>query len=389
MSDISASGTVNDRSFAQANTILNDSFQFCLLDNADAAYLVSLMDDLIYECLSALDGECSLVQQFYLNLAYHAHRKETKKTFSTVHDAYTGYYAHVVGEPNWLYAVRRYVRVYRAYWLSLIDSLNEQVPLIQQQLQNQSCVCFDDRKPISISLYGVSSSISYFRAYGLINVLQSCWPRIKDIERRITVPFLRRVGTLARNFTREPEVFLEHYQHGFEGVLIALSKYDSEYGSFASQVNMWVNNRMIHSIKQSNSFIRIPDRMYKLRVLVDKHRKKNPNATLREIAAAESVDLKALESAIALHDRQNIASLIDDIDDDEPEAYTDLSLEQDKESADLSQQLSHYTTELTLPERLILYLFYDYESIDVDSMLIDDTDAVEREAFRQLSFVLE
>lgn len=387
MSDLGSFGTVKDRAFAQANDLLNSSFNYCLLDNADAAYLVNLMDDLIYSCLHALDEDSTIVREFYMNLVYHANRKGTKKTFSTVNDRFACVYAHTVGMPMWLYAVRRYVRIYRAYWMSLLGTIVEQLPAIVAQLDSQLDRPLDDRSPVSLSSCGVTFEVPYHRAYGLVNVLNANWARIKDVERRISVPFLRRVGTLARNFAREPEVFLEHYQHGFEGVLIALSKYDSEYGSFASQVNMWVNNRMIHSIKQSNSFIRIPDRMYKLRVLVDKHRKKNPNATLQDVADAESVDIKSLESAVALHDRQNVAMLIDDVDDDEPEAYTDLSLEQDKEANDLSQQLHHYMLGLTDTERLILFLFYDYDSIDVGKMLVDKAE-LERETFRQLGFVL-
>jgi DNA-directed RNA polymerase specialized sigma subunit len=378
-------GSINDRSFAQANDVLNSSFKFCLLDNADAAYLVALLDDLIYECLTVIDNECSLVQQFYMNLVYHAQRKETKKTFSTLNDMLAPSYAHVVGCDMWLYAVRKYVRIYRAYWTSFLDAVMEQLPSLRSQLDAQLDRPLDDRGPVQLTVLGVTDSLNYYRAYSIINTLSFCIPRIQDVDRRISVPFLRRVGTLARNFSREPEIFMDHYQHGYEGVTIALSKYDSEFGSFASQVNMWVNNRMIHSIKQTHSFIRIPDRMYKMRVLVDRARKRNPNITLEEVAQAESVDVRTLELAVSLHDRQNIATLIDDLDD-EPEAYTDLTLEQDKEAVDLSQQLDFYTSELTQQERLLLYLFYDYESIDT-SALANDPDVL-RESFRQLSAVL-
>lgn len=389
MSDSLAAGGVNDKSFVQANDILNNSFQFCLLDNADAAYLVNLMDDLIYECLSLIDSECTLIRSFYLNLVYHAYRKGTKKTFSTVNDAFLCSYAHLIGQDNWLYAIRRFARVYRAYWLSALSDLYDQIPELEKELLASSDVPLDDREPVSLSLYGVKSTVPYCRAWGIVNVLRANWSRIKDIERRVAVPFLRRVGTLARSFAREPEIFMDHYQHGFEGVLIALSKYDSEYGSFASQVNMWVNNRMIYSIKQSNSFIRIPDRMYKLRVLVDKRRKRNPNISLDEISSLESVDIRLVENAVALHDMQNVASIIDDIDDDsdEPEAYADVAIEQDREAIDMSQQLTHYTSELTREERLALFLFYDYETTCVDNLLLDSK-AVEQETFRQLSFVL-
>lgn len=389
MSESLASTNVNDRSFAQATDTLNDSFKFCLLDNADAAYLVNLMDDLIYDSLSVIDCECSLIRSFYLDLVYHAYRKGTKKTFSTVNDAYLCSFAHVIGEPDWLYAVRRYARVYRAYWYSVLSDLYDQIPEIEAQVLSQSDVPLDDRSPISLVLFGVTAYISYHRIWGILNSLKANWFRIKDIERRVSVPFLRRVGTLARSFAREPEIFMDHYQHGYEGVAIALSKYDSEYGSFASQVNMWVNNRMIYSIKQSNSFIRIPDRMYKLRVAVDRRRKKNPNATLEEISILEGVDIRLVENAVALHDMQNVASLIDDLDEegDEPEAYTDVALEQDRETVDMSQQLAHYTAELTAMERLVLFLFYDYESLVVDKMCIDPA-ALDYETFRQLSFVL-
>jgi len=389
MSDYLTSNNVNDRSFAQATDTLNESFKFCLLDNADAAYLVNLMDDLIYDSLAVIDAECSLVRSFYLNLVYHAYRKGTKKTFSTVNDVYLCSFVHAIGEPDWLYAVRRYTRVYRAYWLSVLSDLYDQIPQLEFQVSAQSDIPLDDRVPVKLLLFGVSSSVAYHRIWGILNSLKANWPRIKDIERRVSVPFLRRVGTLARSFSREPEVFMDHYQHGYEGVAIALSKYDSEYGSFASQVNMWVNNRMIYSIKQSNSFIRIPDRMYKLRVAVDRRRKKNPNATLDEISMLEGVDIRLVENAVALHDMQNVASLIDDLDEegDEPEAYTDVALEQDRETVDMSQQLAHYTAELTAMERLVLFLFYDYESIPVDKLCIDPED-LEYETFRQLSFVL-
>ena len=53
----------------------------------------------------------------------------------------------------------------------------------------------------------------------------------------------------------------------------------------------------------------------------------------------------------------------------------------------MSQQLTHYTSELTREERLALFLFYDYETTCVDNLLLDSK-AVEQETFRQLSFVL-
>lgn len=388
MSEAQSPGNTKDRSFTQANELLNSSFQYCLLDNADAAYLVNLLDDLVYECLVALDEASDVVQTMYMSLVYHSLRKQTKKTFSTVNDKYASYYAHLTGRPLWLYGVRRYVRIYRAYWVSLLTDFVDSVPSILAQLEEPSSIAVDDRKPVTFTLLGTEFSLPYLRAYGVCSSIMARWPRIKDVERRITVPFLRRVGTLARNFAREPNTFEEHYQHGFEGVLIALSKYDPEQGSFASQVNMWVANRMIHSIKQSNSFIRIPDRMYKLRVLVDKHRKHNPNASLDDIAVSEGVDAKALEAAVVLHDRQNIAPLIDDLDDDEPEAYTDYALEIDREASDVAQQVDFYTRNLTQSERVLLFLVYDYDAAFPPFSEEGARRRVELETFRQLAAVL-
>lgn len=383
--DVGATTQSKDLSFQTANQQLQGSFNCALLSNEDAAFMVVLMDDLLHECMALVDAQCDYIKAAYSSITFHAIRKDTLKTFTTYADKNTlRFVSRFVAGPQpelnqgqaWLKEIQKHVRIYRSYWVEIVDRCLEAAVLQ-----------YRTGKPAQPSAENPYVPVYHEdMLYGTLNALRLRYRRIKDIEDRLSRPFVRRVATVARNFARDPDLFRVHYQQGYCGVLIAAGRYDPEFGSFASQVNMWVSNQVIGSIKTENTMFKVPDRVYKHRELVEAYRRKNPAVTLEEIAEKENIDLKTLEHSLSLQNMQNVSQILDDLDDDEPASYMDMSHENTKQIESVTEQLDKYSADLTDAERVVLALLFDYDSVAHNRR--SEAEDVRREAFRQVYHVV-
>lgn len=356
--------------YQRSDAQLYGAFKYPTLRNEDAVLLASLMDDCLYSAAAAVDLNSTWTKTEYAKLTVATIFRASKGSYSTVSDRYFVTTLPLLSSPNWLDTVRTHVSPFRELLLSMMLAFEHKCASITHwstaerwlpRIEALEC----DLGCTTGGLYGAFSEVQY--------QLQRC----HDISLRMSRPYLRRIVSVAKGFANKPDAFLENYQNGYHGAMIAIGKYDSRKGAFAFFVDVWIKNRMISGITNASNSISLPERVWKHKRLLDRH----SNKDLAEIARIEGVNEDLLRSSEHLLDVRNAAPLIEENDENNEslDDYHDLEALESENQHIVNDQLQLYTKKLSARSRLVLGLAFDVN-------LFNEVPAadVEREAARQL-----
>jgi DNA-directed RNA polymerase sigma subunit (sigma70/sigma32) len=219
-------------------------------------------------------------------------------------------------------------------------------------------------------------------AYGVVKEIQQAVKRIERIVRKLTYPYLRKVVTHAQHFsTGNTTTFMENYQNGSVGIRIAIGRHDIGLGAFASTVDRWISNRIMTFIRENGMLVRIPDRAFTHKNIVDRYTSKNPQITLEEIAETEGIKAKLLIESMSMVQSQT--GYVDLGDEDESTSkhshdYIDRSTDPDSLVNAVNTSVREYSILMRPRERVLLSIAYGVEDTYMVDALDPETRHVER-----------
>ena len=365
--------------FSDVAKLMRDSFRYTICSNEESNHLITTLDDVIYSTIITLDKVCPVVRNRYMKLVQHY-------TFHPV-DGWSSYsskgtdtillsslfWTH--NNEQWLATVRNRVSLFRLYWMDLIHDLNNvsepYLDLVDTDIDAEDYIEVCEAK-IKIETYLCASSDT---AYGIVCELKQAVKRMERIVRKLTYPYLRKVVTHARRFSNDnTNAFMENYQNGSVGIRIAIGRHDCQLGAFASTVDRWINNRIMTFIRDNGMLVKVPDRAFTHKNIVDKHLSRNPLMTLEEIADKEGIKSKLLIESMNMVQSQT--GYIDLGTEDESTSkhsheYIDRSTDPDCQENTVKENVREYTTLLKPRERVLLSIAFGIEDTYMTEEPID------------------
>lgn len=357
--------------YQRSDAQLYGAFKYPTLRNEDAVLLASLMDDCLYAAAAAVDVNSTWTKTEYAKLAVATiFKKSGNGSYSTVSDRYFVTTLPLLDKPDWLTTVRTHVSPFR-------DLLNTMMSAFEIKCSSLPYWSSSERWLPRIQALERELGCTTGGLYGAFAEVQYQLQRYHDISNRMSRPYLRRIVSVAKGFANRPDAFLENYQNGYHGALIAIGKYDSRKGAFAFFVDVWIKNRMISGITNASNSISLPERVWKHKRLLERH----SNKEIDEIAKIEGVNADLLRNSALLLDVRNAAPLIEENDENNEslDDYHDLEALESENQHIVNDQLQLYTKKLSARSRLVLGLAFDVNLFNE----VPEAD-VEREAARQL-----
>lgn len=365
--------------------LMRDSFSYPIQSTYESNYLIEALDDALYATLGVIDKLSNTVQKKYVALVsnYAFHTVDGRSSYSS-----TGSDSILLsslfwcrGNVNWLDTVRRRVKLFRLYWMDYLHELDNSWCREYLELSNKDGT--NERQAELEKEQGLPPGTGY----GVAMEVRSCISRIEKIVRKLTYPYLRKVVVHANHFSAEsnPSMFMENYQNGSSGIRIAIGRHDITLGAFASTVDRWISNRIMTFIRDNGMLVKVPDRAFTHKNIVDKHLSRNPQMSLDEIAETEGISHKLLVESMNMVQSQT--GYVDLEEEDEStsrhsDSYIDRATDPDNQAHVQATTVNEYSTLLKPRERVLLSIAYGVE----DSYVVNSLDAQSRtiERTRQL-----
>lgn len=369
---------------------MRDSFRYTIQSTYESNYLIETLDDVLYNTLSCLDKTTGIVKTHYAKLVsgYALHPVDGRSSYSSSGSDNVLLFSLYWCQDNvdWLAVVRKRVKLFRLYWMDFLHELDNAcegyTDLVSVPSESSNYSEALHRKTEIETLLGVDETI----AFGLVKEIRFAVHRMERIVRKLTYPYLRKVVTHAQHFSSDnPNMFMENYQNGSVGIRIAIGRHDIELGAFASTVDRWISNRIMTFIRENGMLVKVPDRAFTHKNIVDKHMSRNPQATLEDIADQEGINVKLLIESLSMVQSQT--GYIDLGDEDESTSkhsheYIDRSTDPENPATMMATTVNEYSTLLRPRERVLLSIAYGVE----DSYMVDalDPETKHLERARQL-----
>lgn len=352
-------------SYAYTDKTLNAASKYPILKHEDAVFLIDELDAIIKSCIMF----CNQFTPWFSNefacvVSRYMFSPSSRNVFcGKQDDRVLVAAAHWLGEPNGFeHILSDNVGLFRLFWLQGINRLASCLEgcdaYINTDMESDSY--FEARE--KISALETRTGISQDVIYGVYNELMYYVKRISRIQDKLTMPYLRRVAALAKSRARggKYEACLDNYQSGVTGLTQAIGRYDTTLGSYASLVDLWVNNRMLTWIRKSANPIRIPDRAHKHKRDYEKLFKSNPHLTVEDAADMLGIAPKVLAESLSLVDMQGTSQLIDESStDDFGAGAEDYISPENPESDSVNSFLREYGSVLGERDKATLLLLYD------------------------------
>ena len=383
-----ASSTGSDREnrsgFSEVKKLMRESFRYTIISNTEAVYLLETLDHVIYDTLATVDTVSPVIRNRYQKLISHYafHPVDGRSSYSSTDtDAIllsSLYWCHE--NSTWLNVVRTRVKLFRLYWMDLLHELDnigsEYLDLVSDIVSDTEYLATRKRS-IEAALCVDSGT-----AYGVIKEIQQAVKRIERIVRKLTYPYLRKVVTHAQHFSAgNTTTFMENYQNGSVGIRIAIGRHDITLGAFASTVDRWISNRIMTFIRENGMLVRVPDRAFTHKNIVDRYTSRNPQITLEEIAETEGIKAKLLIESMSMVQSQT--GYVDLGDEDESTSkhshdYIDRSTDPDSPVNAVNTSVREYSVLMRPRERVLLSIAYGVEDAYMVDALDQETKHVER-----------
>lgn len=389
--NVSGSDRENRSGFAEVKKLMRESFKYTIISNTEAVYLLETLDNVIYSTLATVDKVSPVIRLRYQKLVSHYafHPVDGRSSYSSTDtDAIllsSLYWCH--DNAKWLNVIRSRVKLFRLYWMDLLHELDNIGSEYLDLVSNNNTTASDPeyiatrKRSIEVALCVDSGT-----AYGVVREIQQAVKRIERIVRKLTYPYLRKVVTHAQHFsTGNTNTFMENYQNGSVGIRIAIGRHDIALGAFASTVDRWVSNRIMTFIRENGMLVRVPDRAFTHKNIVDRYTSRNPQITLEEIAEAEGIKAKLLIESMSMVQSQT--GYVDLGDEDESTSkhshdYIDRSTDPDSPGNAVNTTVKEYSVLMRPRERVLLSIAYGVE----DAYMVDALDPLTKhiERSRQL-----
>ncbi len=371
--------------FIHADKMLRGVHQYPLLKHDDAVFLTNQLDDCVHACVSVVTLHSNWFKDAYVNVVETYAMNPADRNSYSAHsdDAVLMHTLFCLDETDWLTIVRERVSLFRLHWIKSIHELSS----IIKTYVDDTLVSSDDVDYIHArercsqveQILGVSSEVMF----GLANEITYYQKRIDKITNKMTCPYLRRIAVLAKKYTSgNPDIFLDNFQSGVEGIHIAIGRYHVNMGSFAGIVDTWAINKIIAWVRKASNFVKVPDRVWAHKKLYEKQSSKTPLASSEDIAEAIGVPESTMLSSLKLADMQGTAQILDESETDDfgrgNESYVDTTF---MDSDTVNTFMLEYGHVLTPEDRVILTLVF---GCDTDGMSFGNAEEIERETLRQL-----
>lgn len=344
---------------------------------------------MIYNTLKTIDNVSGLIRKKYAHLVLHYsfHPVDGRASYSS-----NGNDSLLLASmfwcndsKDWLGVVRNRVSLFRLYWMDLLHELdnmsNKYIELLDVPQDSDDYITACIKKSEIESTLMCSSDT----AFGVVREIQQTVTRMERIVRKLTYPYLRKVVSHAKHHGMEKaDKFFENFQNGSSGIRIAIGRHDCNRGAFASTVDRWINNRIMTFIRDNGMLVKVPDRAFTHKNIVEKHMSRNPHISLDEIAEREGINSKLLtESMMQV---QSQTSYVDLQDEDESTSkhshdYIDRATDPDSSENTVNQMIQEYAGLLKPRERVLLSVAYGIEPPVSDRL---DTHTIRQERIRQL-----
>lgn len=386
---ISQETTTGMRSgFIDVTKTMRDSFKYTICSNEESVFLINTLDDLMYNALKIINNVCNLAKHRYMQIvqSYAFHPVDGRASYSASgNDSLLLSSVLWCDSQSWLDVVRHRVNLFRLYWMDAFhdwDNLSKTyMELIDvDQSSDDYITAIMQRQAIESALMCNPDTI-----YGVIREIQQVVVRMERIVRKLTYPYLRKVVTHAKHHGMEKaDKFFENFQNGSSGIRIAIGRHDCNRGAFASTVDRWINNRIMTFIRDNGMLVKVPDRAFTHKNIVEKYMSRNPHISLDEIAEREGINAKLLtESMMQV---QSQTAYVDLQDEDESTSkhshdYIDRATDPDSSENTVNQMIQEYAGLLKPRERVLLSIAYGIESPVSDKL---PESVVRQERIRQL-----
>lgn len=369
---------------------MRDSFKYVIQSTYESNYLIETLDDVIYKTLVCIDHVSPVIRTRYVKLVSHYafHPVDGRSSYSSTSSdtvlLASMFWCH--DNVDWLTVVRKRVKLFRLYWMDLLHELDNACAEYLDLLDvDQNSSSYDDA---SFRMKNIEDMLCLKRdtAYGIVKEIQQAVARIERIVRKLTYPYLRKVVTHARHYsTDNPQMFMENYQNGSVGIRIAIGRHDIELGAFAATVDRWINNRIMTFIRENGMLVKVPDRAFTHKNIVDRYTSRNPQITLEEIASTERINVKLLVESMNMVQAQT--GYVDLGDEDESTSkhshdYIDRSTDPDSPVTAINTTVKEYSALLKPRERVLLSVAYGVE--DTYTTMTMDPETRHTERARQL-----
>lgn len=365
---------------------MRDSFRYTIVSNEEANYLLTTLDDILYSALAFLDNLSPIVKAKYsgivLNYAFHPVDGRSSHSSKASDSILLCSLFWIHDDPKWLDIVRHRVSLFRLYWMDFLHDIDnkcsEYQALVDVDSESDAYLEALQKRSDIESWLGVGSDT----AYGIVSEIGNVVKRMVRIVRKLTYPYLRKVVTHAKHYGLDnPSTFMENFQNGSVGIRIAIGRHDCALGAFASTVDRWINNRIMTFIRDNGMLVRVPDRAFTHKNIVDKHLSRDPLLSLEDIAEKEGIKYKLLVESMT--QVQSQTGYIDLQDEDESTSkhsheYIDRSTDPDSPDNTVKGMIQEYASLLRPRERVLLSIVYGVEDAYATHAIDDDVKRSER-----------
>lgn len=352
-------------SYAYTDKTLNSASRYPILQHEDAVFLINELDVIIRSCILFCDQFTPWFRNEFADVvSRYMFNPSNRNVFCGKHDdSVLVSAAHWLADPKGMHHIlSEEVGLFRLFWLQGINRLSRCL---------EQCSAWVNVDPDAENYLGARTKLQEMSdvtkipvdvLYGVFNELRYYVKRISRVQDKLTMPYLRRVAALAKSRARggKYEACLDNYQSGVTGVTQAIGRYDTTLGSYASLVDLWVNNRMLTWIRKSANPIRIPDRAHKHKRDYDRLYRTNPQLSLEDAADRMGLHPKVLAESLAWVDMQGSSQLIDESStDDFGAGAEDYISPESIENDSVNSFLREYGNVLSERDKATLFLLYD------------------------------
>ena len=373
---------INDQ-YQYTDKFLNGMARYPILAHKDAVFLIDTLDEVLRNCVIFIsqfttffvDALEDIVVKFMFS-------KSSRDIFCSNGDYILPAAFHYLHKSGDMDLVLETVGIYRLYWLLTLSKLRDYV----QEYTELSAIDVDSENYVEaqVKIHEIvnKTGINPELMFGVVNEIKYYSQRIQKIQDKLTMPYLRKVAQLAkmRAGGGKFEACLDNYQSGVTGIFQAVGRYDTTLGSYASLVELWVNNRMLIGIRSFGNPVRVPDRAYKHKRLYDHIVKTNPLVSYEDAASEIGVDEKTLIESLHFVDMQGMGQLIDETATDDFGIGNEDYIDNNADSDSVNTVIQEFDHVLNDDDKALLHLLYgcEVEFSDID------TSRLQEEAARHL-----
>lgn len=362
--------------YRYTDDLLNSMARYPTLPHADAVFLINLLDEILRNCITYVSQFTNFFMEALEDITVKYMFSRTKRDiFCGISDDILPCAMHCLcmspDTEQWLATIK----LHRLYWLLALSRLRDLVKEYQElsYIDSESPKFIEARE--RMAEIAVTTGIDEDVMYGVVNEINYYGNRVQKIQNKLTMPYLRKVAAFAkmRAGRGKYEACLDNYQSGVPGIFQAIGRYNTELGSYASLVEMWVNNRMLIGIRTLGNPIRVPDRAYKHKRMYDALLRASPSTTLEEAAAEIGVDEKTLAESLHFVDMQGTSQLIDEsTTEDFGEGNEDYIVEDEAEDETVNSIVQEFEHVLNDSDRALIHLLFgcnvEFKNVDQSAL---------------------